>query len=510
MLDAAYRGIAASYDADDGGFGGAPKFPAAMNLEFLLRTYHRTKAPEALSIVEHTCRMMAEGGIYDQLGGGFHRYSTDKRWLVPHFEKMLYDNALLSRLYLHVYQATGDAFYRRIAEETLDYVLREMTDPAGGFYSAQDADSEGEEGKFFVWTLEEVKRILGAEDAVIFSAYYDITEQGNFEGTNILNVPRPAEPVAADLGVTLQQLSEVLSRGKQLLFTERERRIKPGRDEKVLTAWNGLMLSSFAEAAVVLNRSDYRMVAERNADFLLTHLVQDNLFRRSYKDGQAKFNGYLDDYAYTAEGLLTLYQATGERRWVESAVAFTQRMVDEFWDSSEGGFFYTGKSHEQLIVRTKDYFDNATPAGNSVASSVLLQLSTLTGKEDLHRLAVTIFRLLRSQFVRYPSAFGHLLGSLDFYLSIPMEIAIIGDPAEPATQALTDAVWHRYLPNKVVAQSTGTDDLAAEIVPLLRERSTTNGAATAYVCEHFACRQPVTTPDDLAMQLEESERATKL
>ncbi|MEJ7617547.1 MAG: thioredoxin domain-containing protein [Pyrinomonadaceae bacterium] len=504
MLDAAYRRIAGNYDAEFGGFGAAPKFPAAMNLEFLLRHDHRTNSPDAREMVERTCRMIAEGGMYDQLGGGFHRYSTDARWLVPHFEKMLYDNALLSRLYLHVYQLTRDPFYRRVAEETLDYVVREMTDPAGGFYSAQDADSEGVEGKFFVWTLEEVREVIGDEsDADLFCAYYDVTREGNFEGQNILNVPRSAGEIAAQAEVSVERLMEAISRGKSLLFAARALRVKPGRDEKILTAWNGLMLASFAEAAVILDRADYLAVARSNADFTLTHLVRNDLFLRSYKDGQAKLNGYLDDYAYMVDGLLTLYEATGERRWAESALDFAERMVDEFWDPIEGGFFYTSNSHEQLIVRTKDYLDNATPAGNSVAAGVLLRLSVLTGREDYQRKAITIFRTLRDQLVRYSSAFGFLLGALDFYLAVPLEVAIVGDVTAADTRALAAEVWKRYLPNKVVAQTSGADEAEAELIPLLRARTMLGGAATAYVCEHFACHQPVTSPAELAGQLDE-------
>jgi uncharacterized protein len=502
LLDTAYRGTARNYDERHGGFGSAPKFPAPMNLEFLLRTYHRTEQGEALEMVEHTCRKMAEGGMYDQLGGGFHRYSTDARWLVPHFEKMLYDNALLSRHYLHVYQQTGDGFYRRIVEETLSYVVREMTDERGGFYSTQDADSEGHEGKFFVWTPSEIKEVLGEEDGSLFCAYYDVTERGNFEGKNILHVDRSVEEVAKEAGVTPERLTESLRRGRLELFEARERRIKPGRDEKVLTAWNGLMLASFAEASVILERDDYREIATSNAQFVLDNLRRDGLLLRTYKDGQAKLNGYLEDYAFTADGLIALYEATGERRWLEEAQRITDRMVEEFWDETEGGFFYTGESHEELIVRSKDYMDNATPSGNSVAAEVLLRLSILTGREDYSRHAVTILRLIGDMIRRYPSAFGRALGALDFYLSSPKEIAIIGESGAPDTRALAREVWKPYLPNKVVAQSAEGDlARAAELVPLLRERAMIEGHATAYVCENYTCQQPVATAGELAAQL---------
>ncbi len=501
LLDTAQRGMARNYDPKYGGFGSAPKFPAAMNLEFLLRQHHRKGDETALEMALQTCRKMAEGGMYDQLGGGFHRYSTDARWLAPHFEKMLYDNALLSRLYLHVYQQTKNDFYRRIAEETLDYVVREMTDARGGFYSTQDADSEGHEGKFFIWSQAEIAEILGAEDAALFNAYYDVTQRGNFEGQNILNIEASIEDAAKKSGVEPLRLREVLQSGREKLFAAREQRIKPDRDEKVLTAWNGLMLASFAEAAAILERTDYREVAEKNAEFILSELRRDGLLLRTYKDGQAKLNAYLEDYAFYADGLVALYQATGKLRWLEEAVSLTGRMVEEFWDEEDGGFFYTGKSHEELIVRTKDFFDNATPSGNSVAAEVLLNLAALTGNEGYQRKAVTLFRLLGNYIKRYPSAFGRALCALDFYLSTPKEIAIIGEPLAADTQALARTVWQRYLPNKIVAQAVENDARAAELVPLLRERPMIENQATAYVCENYTCQKPVTNPAELAEQL---------
>jgi uncharacterized protein YyaL (SSP411 family) len=501
VMDEAERKIARNYDARYGGFGGAPKFPAAMNLEFLLRQFHRIGKSESLEMILHTCRKMAEGGMYDQLGGGFHRYSTDARWLVPHFEKMLYDNALLSRAYLHVYQQTKDEFYKRIAEETLDYVVREMTDERGGFYSTQDADSEGHEGKFFVWTIDEVKEILGEEDGTLFSAYYDVTKSGNFEGKNILHVERAVADVAKEAGVSVEHLQEALARGRRKLFEARERRVKPARDEKVLTAWNGLMLASFAEAAAILERNDYREVAEKSAQFVLDNLRRDGLLLRTYKDGQSKLNGYLEDYAFLIDSLLALYQTTGSLRWLEEAHTLTDRLIEEFWDEEDGGFFYTGESHEELIVRSKDYLDNATPSGNSVAAEVLLHLAALTGNDDYSRKAVTIFRLLHDPLTRYASAFGRLLGALDFYLSTPKEIAIVGASDSEETRALLREVWTRYLPNKIVAQAQEGDAQAAELVPLLRERPMIEGLATAYVCENYTCQRPINAAEELGKQL---------
>jgi uncharacterized protein YyaL (SSP411 family) len=508
LLDVAYGGLIKNYDSTNGGFGGAPKFPPTMSLEFLLRTFYRTSNQQALEMVQHSCRKMAEGGIYDQLGGGFHRYATDSRWLVPHFEKMLYDNALLARLYLHHFQVTHDDDARSIAEGILDYVVREMTDSTGGFYSTQDADSEGIEGKFFVWSLAEIKELLGEADAALFAAYYNLTEGGNFEGENILNVTRALPDVAASQKVTVAQLATTLERGRGVLFAEREKRVKPARDEKILTAWNGLMLTAFAEAAAILNRPDYLQVARRNAQFVLGSLLQDGLLLRTYKDGRAKLNAYLEDYAFFIDGLLTLFETSGDLQWFEAAQRLTTTMIDEFWDDESGGFFYTGRSHENLIVRSKDYFDNATPSGNSVAADVLLRLGLLTGNQDYQRRATTILRLMATGMERYPSGFGRLLCALDFYLATPKEIALVGSPEAADTVALRSEIWGRYLPNKVVAIGSPDDARAGELIPLLRERTQLEGKATAYVCEHFTCKTPATSPKELVAQLDNQRSST--
>jgi uncharacterized protein YyaL (SSP411 family) len=500
VLDSAFRRISANYDRTNGGFGGAPKFPPAMNLEFFLHTYHRTGKNEALEMVEHTARKMSEGGMYDQLGGGFHRYSVDAKWLVPHFEKMLYDNALLSRMYLHTYQVTKNPDARRIAEETLDYVVREMTDARGGFYSSQDADSEGEEGKFFVWTSQEVLDALGAPDGNLFCDYFDVTASGNFEGQNILHITSSIEDTAARNKISVGELRDILDRGRQKLFALREQRIKPGRDEKVLTAWNGLMLSSFAEAAAVLERADYLNVAEANARFLLTHLQKDGLLLRTYKDGAAKLNAYLEDYACLIDGLISLYEATGELTWIESAVSLADKMIEQFWDDDEGGFFFTGKSHEQLIVRSKEFMDNATPSGNSIATLSLLRLGLLTGNDDHRRRATAVLRLMADQIRRYPSAFGFALSALDFYLDAPLEIVIVGSPGERLDDLLR-TVWQTYLPNRVIALCRTDHDPAAAVVPLFADRNTLATQPTAFVCQANTCQQPVTTTEDLLNQL---------
>ena len=503
QLDTAYRGTIKNYDQENGGFGGAPKFPAPQSLEFILKTWARTSDERALEIVANTCRKMGRGGIYDQLGGGFHRYTVDENWLTPHFEKMLYDNAQLSRIYLQIFQATGDEFFKTIAIETLEYIRREMTDARGGFYSATDADSEGEEGKFFVWTPEEIEAILGKEQAVLFNHYFDVSETGNFEGHNILNVKRPLAEAANDLNTTVENLSEVITRGRKLLFLAREGRIKPFRDEKVLTAWNGLMLASFAVAGAILERADFIETAEKNADFVLTNMRGEaGELLRSWKDGTAKIAGYVEDYANFADGLIELYQATGNLRWLREAKNLADKMIEDFWDETDGGFFFAGKSGEKLIVQSKDFFDNATPSGNSVAADVLLKLAVLTDDENYRNYATELFKLTNGFMRKYPQAFGRALAAFDFYLNPTKEIVVIGDRDATDTKQLLREIWTRYIPNKIVVLAQENDQQAAALVPLLQERKMIDGKATVYVCENFACRKPVTAVKDLNRQLD--------
>ena len=505
LLSTAGSELAAQFDPVNGGFGGAPKFPSTMSLEVLLRLHlHRAKgeigtkaARPEMEIVETSLRHMANGGIYDQLGGGFHRYSVDAEWLVPHFEKMLYDNALLSRLYLHAYLVTNYPMYNRVVEETLDYVVREMTSPDGGFYSTQDADSEGEEGKFFLWTPEEVKAALLPDDADLFMRYYDVTESGNFEGKNILHVERDAALVAEDADVALVTLQDSLARSRQLLFKVREKRVKPGRDEKILTSWNGLMLRSFAEAARYLARPDYLQVAIKNAEFLLSNLRRDGRLLRTYKDGRAHLNGYLEDYVFLADGLLALYEANVNPRWFSEARSLMDEAIKLFADEQDGGFFDTGSDHEALISRPKDITDNATPAGNSVAVDVLLRLAAFTGESSYRQRADDYLQPLADIIVKHPSAFGHALGALDFALSPVKEFAIIGDPRAADTRALVDVINERYLPNSVFACASPENQTAFQVIPLLANRLQKDGKATAYVCQNFACQAPVTTPGEL-------------
>jgi len=491
----AFKGFVKTFDRANGGFGGAPKFPSPMSLEFLLRCFHRTGDENALSMVETTCRKMANGGICDQLGGGFHRYTVDAVWLTPHFEKMLYDNAQLARIYLHVFQITKDEFYKRVAIETLEYVKREMTDASGGFYAAQDADSEGVEGKFFVWTPEEVAQILDERETQIFNFYYDVSEHGNFEEKNILNVKNSPAETAEVLKISEDELKKILETGKKKLFAEREKRVKPFRDEKVLTAWNGLMLAAFAEAGAILDDKDYLEIAARNADFILENLQKDGYLLRTFKDGQAKLNAYLEDYANFADGLIELFQASGDAKYLKEAKRLADLMITEFWDEEAGAFFFTANNHEELLIRNKDFYDNATPSGNSAAADVFLKLFHLVGDDRYERFAVTVLRLVAPQIRRYPQAFGRALSALDFYLNPTKEIVILGARGNE----LEREVWREYLPNKVVVSAENAEN--ADFIPLLRERKMIDGKPTAYVCENFTCQKPVATAADLRSQI---------
>lgn len=480
-LHAAFRNTQLRFDESHGGWNGAPKFPQAMVLEFLLRYHHSTKRDEALEMVSKTLDAMARGGLFDQLGGGFHRYSVDAQWLVPHFEKMLYDNAQLARVYLHSWQVTGNPFHRTIVEETLDYVAREMTHPDGGFYATQDADSEGEEGKFYVWTPDEITAVLG-DQASHFIKAYGVTDNGNFEGANTLSYSGSHEE------------REALAHARRQLLAAREHRVKPSRDEKVLTSWNGLMLAAFAESARTLRRDDYRQVAERSADFLLRELrTNDGRVWHVWKDGKARVNGYLADYACLVDGLLELYQATFDPRWYEAARNLADAMIDIF--AAPVGFFDTSENHESPIIRPQGLQDNAVPSGNGMAAYVLTRLARLSGDlryEELPHRAVCAMQLMME---RYPLAHGQWLVALDYLLSPTCEIAIVGSPQSPDTRALLDVCTSEYRPHQIIA--VGLPHTEGVSVPLLREHSALGGRAAAYVCINRVCLPPVTDPREL-------------
>lgn len=548
LLETAFDGLSTSFDRTYGGFGTSPKFPQPANIDFLLRFHARSKRQEPLAMAEKTLQKMALGGMYDQLGGGFHRYSTDQTWLVPHFEKMLYDNAQLAQTYAHAYQITGKAFYRGIAEEILEYVLREMTGDAGEFYSAQDADSEGEEGKYFVWTPQEVRAATGEFNANVFCAFYDVTEQGNWSehgaptGQSILHRVADIEDLMGMFGTTHHEVTDALEGARTALFNAREQRIKPGLDDKTLTAWNGLMLAAFAECGAIFGREDFIAAAIKNAKFVSTHLykpgskvakenqteecnIQCNIqgqaedreenqrenqregqkespnknlgggLLRTYRNGQAKLNAYLEDYAFYADGLLHLYQATFDTRWLEMAHNLVDNMLDHFWDEQHAGFFTTSNDHETLIQRPKDLDDNATPSGNSVAIELLIKLHALTGDERYQRCAARVLRKLAPMLAKHPYGFARLLGALDLYLAQPLEIGIVGAPDDPATLELRTAAFKPYLPNKVVALTP----LNSSPTPIafMEGRPAIDGKPTAYVCTNFTCKAPVTSAEEL-------------
>jgi hypothetical protein len=506
-LTKATHNLTRSYDRANGGWGGAPKFPQPMALEFLLRRHVQSPADDLRVMLDQTLTTMAHGGMYDQLGGGFHRYSTDAHWLVPHFEKMLYDNSQLARVYLHAWQALSNLNYRTITVEILDYVLREMTHPSGGFYSTQDADSEGVEGKFFLWTVDEIRSILD-DEAILFSEVYGVTPQGNFHeqhlppGQNILSIVAEPEAIAQKNGLSAAQLDVILDEARRKLFTIREQRVKPGRDEKVLAAWNGLMLAAFAEAArdaSLGQRAEiYRSAAEHNAAFLLREMrTGDGRLFRAWKDGQAKLNGYLEDYACVIDGLLELYQTTFDEQWFSAARDLADMMLQHYADPA-GGFFDTSDDHEALVTRPKDLQDNAVPSGNALAATVLLKLAAFTGEDRYYRHAEALLGALQPALIQSPLGFAQWLAALDFALSSPQEIAIVGDQRSAEAQALLDVIRSGYRPHQVVA--LGAPDRPSAI-PLLRDRPMIDNRPTAYVCVRFACQRPTTDPAVLAEKL---------
>jgi uncharacterized protein YyaL (SSP411 family)/aryl-alcohol dehydrogenase-like predicted oxidoreductase len=499
-LRAAADQLARDFDARAGGFGAAPKFPPSAALSLLLRCHRRSGDAHALEMVTRTLDAMAEGGMYDQVGGGFHRYSVDAEWLVPHFEKMLYDNALLAGVYLEGFQATGNAFYARVAREILDYVLREMTGPEGGFHSATDADSEGEEGRFFVWTPDEVEAALGdAETARRVCAYYDISERGNWEGKSIPNTSRTGKRVAAALGIGEDELERTVAEARPRLYAARRQRVAPGLDDKVLTAWNGLMIASMAEGARVLGEPRFQDAAERAASFLLATLRKpDGRLLRTARAGKAHLDAYLEDYAYLADGLVTLYEAGADVRFLRAAEQLCERMRADF-AAPDGGFFSTARDHESLIVRHREGHDGATPSANAMAALALARLSYHLDREDLRADAVRAVQSYARVVARQPRSFATTLRAVDLMLEGPLELAFVGDSA--GLQPLRAAVAAHFLPNRIVAHAAPGEDPG---LPLLAGKTLVDGRAALYVCRDFACRRPVTDPADVAAALASS------
>ena len=488
--------VARAYDSDNGGLGQAPKFPNAGVYELFLRHYTHSKNERFLEMVVYTLTKMAQGGIYDHLGGGFHRYSVDAKWLVPHFEKMLYDNAQLVRIYAQAYAVTRDPLFKSVVEETVSYLLREMFQPGGGFYSTQDADSEGEEGKFFVWTNDEINRLIGEADGEIFCRMYDVGEPGNFEGKSILHPILSLDQASKFFRRETPEIVALVAQAKQKLVAEREKRIKPFRDEKIITAWNGLMLSGLAEAIKLSNNPAVIGAAKQTVKFIFDNMFRDGFLLHAYKDGQAKLLGYLDDYAFLGVGLLDLHEALLDRAYLDRAMNLAEIMLREFWDERDGAFFFTGQSHERLISRAKPIFDASIPSGNAMATQLLLRLYHLTGNQDYRTKAEKLLRSYYDAMESQPFGFAHLLCAMDSFLEGMKEIVIVGNSDDPTVQEMKAAINSLYLPNKVFQLAT-PDMTLSEISPLLQGKTLVDGKPTAYVCQNFTCSAPVTNVSEL-------------
>ena len=518
ILRAAFDQLANQFDDRSGGFGLQPKFPQPQTLEFLLRFYHRTGVPLALEMLELTLDKMAAGGMYDQIGGGFHRYSTDAFWLVPHFEKMLYDNALLARLYTHAYQATRNPSYAKVAQGILDYVLREMRHSDGGFYAAQDADSEGVEGKFFVWRPEQLVSILGREDAEVVADHFGVTNEGNFEGMSVLNVPRDPAQVASRYSMSPDELDALIESASAKLLQERSQRIPPLTDTKVITSWNGLMMAAMAEASAVFGREDYLHAARDNAAFILERMMRDDRLRRTDGDSQNGAQGFLDDYSHLVDGLLALHSADGDLRWLIQAEKLTRQAVALFWDPLQSRFYDTGSDQENLIIRPRDVTDNALPSGHSMMTGVLARLAIINGDGDLRTMASDSLRGVRDIMIQFPTGAGHWLSVLDFYLLDQKEAVIItpstpadtlaptvipakaGIHAQPTATDMLRRLASTHLTNAIVV-SASEDAADASPWPVFQGRSVIDGKPTVYVCRNYACQLPTTDPDTMMSQI---------
>ena len=507
-FDLGVRQLQGNFDATDGGFGHAPKFPRSVIIDFLLRYYRRTGDQRALDMATVTLERMAAGGIHDQIGGGFHRYSTDSKWLVPHFEKMLYDNAQLAEAYLEAYQVTDRSDFAEVARTTLDYVLREMTDPEGGFYSATDADSPTPDGKqqegwFFTWTPAEILAVVGEKRARIIDETYGVSEAGNFEGRNILYVAQPLPEAAKALGMSVEDLSSQLRKAREQLYQARELRPPPHKDTKVIAAWNGLMISALSKGARILGEPRYAEAARRAAVFIKTNMKTGDRLRRSWREGEAKHDAVLDDYAFLAAGLLDLYETTHETRWLSEAIALHIELRDKFWDRKAGGFYFTASDAEALLSREKPYYDGAEPSGNAVAAINLLRLYEFTTNEGYRDMAEQALKTFGRYMERAPTAVPQMMGALDFYLDEAKEIVIVSKSPGEGVKPFMKSLAERYLPNcAVVVTSEGKQAEQLEhLVPLVEGKVAIDGDTTAYVCEKHVCKLPTKDPEVFAGQI---------
>jgi uncharacterized protein YyaL (SSP411 family) len=504
ILESAFAALSKQYDAVHGGFGRAPKFPQPVTLELLLRHHLRTGDESALEMVVHTLRRMAAGGLRDHLAGGFHRYSVDDRWLVPHFEKMLYDNALLASAYLAAHQLTSDLDLRAIAEQTLDYVAADLRAPDGGFASARDADSEGEEGVYYVWTPEEVERLLPADDARLFSRLYDVSAPGNFEGRNILHLPHDPEAVARSESISAADLLARMATARARLLAARMEREPPFRDDKVIVSWNALAIRAFAEAGAALGRWDYVAVARQSAEFIWSALRPEGRLLHVYMGGRAKIGGFLDDHAGLGNALLSLHAATLESRWLEATRWLCEEILTRFWDAAEGTVFDTPTDGERLVLRPRDTMDNATPSGASLAAELLARAGHVFDEERYRSAATRIIDYEAAMLERYGPAFGRMLSVLDRTLAEPVEVAIIGRRENEATRALVEAAQRRFHRNLTIVGRIDGDTVAG--IPLLEGRDLVLGRSAAYVCRRYVCQLPRTDPEAVAAELSDGDR----
>jgi hypothetical protein len=496
VLSKAFQVSESQFDPIYGGFSEAPKFPNSMALSFLLRYWKRTGSKKALEMVEKTLEQMARGGIYDHLGGGFHRYSIDARWLIPHFEKMLYDNALLSRTYFEAYQATQKEWYRQVGEEILHYIMREMKSTEGGFYSTLDADSEGEEGKFYAWTRDEIKEILGKEKGTPFCAYYGVAQQGNFEGgASVLSIASTLEKVSQLYRVPITDLEKLLDEGRQKLFTERERRVRPGRDEKILTSWNGLMISGFIDGFKITGNEPYLVAAKEAVRFILQEMRKDGNLMRVFNKGKCQVKGYSEDYAFFIQALIDLYEATFELEWLKEAEELNRQMIHQFWDERDGGFFFSGKENESLIARSKSPYDNVIPSANSIAVFNLIRLGYLMGEESLKQKAEQTLHLFYNFLDQHPSGFAQMLSGLSFFLN-PEEIGVIGSKNDLKTKSMLKEIYLAYLPNKILSLKDPQQETDGNWIPFLKDKEA-SGAPTTFICKNFTCLPPIKDEKEL-------------
>ena len=498
--------LAREFDSEFGGFIRAPKFPPSSEVSLLLRQNHHNENKQLLSMAEATLRAMAQGGMYDQLGGGFHRYSTDIKWLVPHFEKMLYDNAQLAVVYYEAYQITNDRFYRQIADQTLDYVLRDLTDSNGGFHSSEDADSEGEEGIFYVWTPNEITEILNPETSELVQEYYGVTEQGNFEnGTSILHIPVPLEQFAKNKALSESHINATMNQARYELLAIRAGRIRPGKDDKIIASWNGLMIRAFCKGYQITGNRNYLYAAVGSADFILSSMrnKQGELFR-IYRAGEAKVPGFIDDYAFVIAGLIDLYESTFDWKWLEAADDLTHSMMELFWDNENAGFYFHSGKDQSVINRTKEYHDKALPSGNAVAVQDLLRLAVLLNRDEYRQNAHRTLLALSMQCSQSPRGYEETVVGLEFLLHTPPEIAIVGSADAADTRQLIDIAYTQYLPDRIIALLDPISPQAESYqkkIPLLKGKTTLNGTATVYVCHNYSCNLPVAEPENFLQQI---------